>query len=150
MSFLNELINSVTDEDLREQLHERVDIVVHKIKFMDKVPVACLAMDNEIHSPLDHLMELAGGEVVTDPMLAKVLIYFEYQTSIAALMSKVVPLLSPAWPAVVYKHVYIMDDTKTLAKEPQDVVERLEDIAEMLHPGFFVFGNEGEMWVNIL
>ena len=149
MSFLNELINSVTDDELREQLHERVDIVVHKIKFMDKVPVACLTINNEIHSPLDHLIDIAGGEIVSDPMLAKVLIYFEYQTGIAALMSKVVPLLSPEWPAVNYKHVYLIDDTKVLAEEPEDLVASLEDIAEMLHPGYFVFGNEGEGWINI-
>jgi len=149
MSFLNELINSVTDDELREQLHERVDIVIHKIKFMDKIAVACLSIDNEIHPPLDHLIDLAGGEVVNDPMLSKVLIYFEYQTGIAALMSKVVPVLSPEWPAVAYKRVYLMDDTKVLAKEPQDLVASLEDIAEMLHPGYFVFGNEGEQWVNI-
>ena len=149
MSFLNELINSVIDEDLREQLHDRVDIVVHKIKFMDKVPVACLTIDNEIHAPLDHLIELAGGELVSDPMLAKVLIYFEYQTGIAALMGKIVSSLLPEWPAVSYNHVYLMDDTKILGKEPQHVVACLEDIAEMLHPGYFVFGNEGESWVNM-
>ncbi len=148
MSFLNELINSVTDEDLREELHERMDIVIHKIKFMDKVPVACLSINNEIHPPLDHLIELAGGEIVADPMVAKVLIYFEYQTGIAQLMSSVVSSLSPDWPAVTYSRVYLMDDTKVLAKEPKNYVETLEDIAEMLHPGFFVFGNEGETWVN--
>ncbi|RYG17277.1 MAG: hypothetical protein EOO07_11465 [Chitinophagaceae bacterium] len=148
MSFLNELINSVADEDLREELHDRVDIVVHKIKFMDKVPVACLSIENQTHTPIDYLLELAGGEPVNDPMQAKVIIYFEYQTGIGELMSKVVPLLSTEWPAVAYKHVYLMDDTKVLAKEPQDLVARLEDIAEMLHPGFFVFGNEGERWIN--
>lgn len=150
MSFLNELINSVIDEDLREQLHERVDIVVHKIKFMDKTPVACLTIENEIHSPLDYLIELAGGEPVNNPLLAKVIIYFEYQTGIAELMSKIMPFLLPEWPAVAYNRVYLMDDTKVLAKEPQDVVASLEDIAEMLHPGYFVFGNDGVNWVNIL
>ncbi|MGF1923595.1 MAG: hypothetical protein ACQUHE_05410 [Bacteroidia bacterium] len=148
MSFLNELINSVTDEELREQLHERVDIVIHKIKFMEKVPVACLSIENKVHPPLDHLIELAGGELVHDPLVAKVLIYFEYQTGIAALMGKVVASLLPQWPAVKYNHVYLVDDERVLAKEPQDWVERLEDIAEMLHPGFFVFGNEGKAWVN--
>ena len=148
MPFLNELINSVVEEDLREELHERLDIVVHKIKLMDKVPVACLTIGNEIHTPLDHVLELAGGEVVNDPMLAKVIIYFEYQTGIATLMSKVPSSLSPEWPAVAYNHIYLLDDAKVLAKEPKDCVERLEDIAEMLHPGFFVFGNEGENWVN--
>ena len=148
MSFLNELINSEMDEDLREQLHERVDIVIHKIKFMEKIPVACLTIDNEIHSPFDYLIELAGGELVDDPMLAKVLIYFEYQTDVATLMSKVVPLLSPEWPAVAYNRVYLIDDASVLAKTPQDRVACLEDIAEMMHPGYFVFGNEGERWIN--
>ncbi len=83
-------------------------------------------------------------------MLAKVVIYFEYQTGIATLMSRVVPFLSADWPAVVYKQVYLMDDTQVLAKEPQDMVALLEDIAEMLHPGFFVFGNGGKGWVNML
>ncbi|MEJ5994535.1 hypothetical protein WG904_08905 [Pedobacter sp. Du54] len=149
MSFLNELINSVIDEELREELHERVDIVMHKIKFMDKVPVACLSINQEIHNPLDHLIDLAGGMVVNDPMLAKVIIYFEYQTSIATLMSKAVPFLLPEWPSFAYKHIYLIDDSKVLAKEPQDWVASLEDIAEILHPGYFVFGNEGEAWINI-
>jgi hypothetical protein len=148
MSFLNELINSVTDDNLREELHERVDIVIHKIKFMDQVPVICLNINQELHSSIDYLIELAGGQVVTDPMLAKVLIYFDYQTSISTLIGQVVSSFSPEWPAVTYQHVYLMDDTKVLAKEPQDLVENLEDIAEMLHPGYFVFGNEGKNWVN--
>jgi hypothetical protein len=148
MPFLNELINSVVEEDLREELHERLDIVIHKIKFMDRIPVACLTSDNEPHTSLNHIIELAGGEVVTDPMLAKVLIYFEHQAGMAALMSKVPSALSTEWPAVTYNHVYLLDDSKVLAKEPKDYVALLEDIAEMLHPGFFVFGNEGVNWVN--
>jgi hypothetical protein len=148
MPFLNELINSVVEEDLREELHERLDIVMHKIKFMDKIPVACVTGDNEPHRSLDYIIELAGGEVVTDPMLAKVLICFEYQSGMATLMSKVPSVLSVEWPSVAYNRVYLLDDSKVLAKEPQDYVTRLEDIAEMLHPGFFVFGNEGENWIN--
>ena len=148
MSFLNELINSENDEILREELHERVDIVTHKIKFMDKVPVICLTTDNEIQSALNHLIELAGGELVPIALEAKVLIYFEHQASIADLIGKVVGAISPQWPAVNYNHVYIIDDSLVLAKEPADLVNSLEDIAEMLHPGFFVFGNEGKSWIN--
>jgi len=148
MSFLNELINSVTDDDLREALQERVDLVVHKIMFTDKVPVACLTIDHISHQALDHLLELAGGERVDDPELARVILYFEYQTGIGALMSKVIAGLSPQWPAVAYNRVYMLDDSLVLAREPRDWVTRLEDIAEMLHPGYFVFGNEGKTWIN--
>jgi len=148
MSFLNELINSENDEVLREELHERVEIVTHKIKFMDKVPVICLTTANEIQPALAHLIELAGGELVPVALDAKVLIYFEYQASIGQLIGNVAEAISPQWPAVTYNHVYIIDDSLVLAKEPKDFVAELEDIAEMLHPGFFVFGNEGKTWVN--
>ncbi|TCC86642.1 hypothetical protein EZ428_23320 [Pedobacter frigiditerrae] len=148
MSFLNELINSENDEILREELHERVDIVTHKIKFMEKVPVICLNAANEIHAGLNHLIELAGGELVPVALDAKVVIYAEYQSGIGDLLGKVVDAISPQWPAVTYNHVYILDDSHVIAKLAADQVTDLEDIAEMLHPGFFVFGNEGKNWIN--
>lgn len=148
MSFLNELINSESDENLREELQERVDIVTHKIKFIDKVPVICFTSNNEIQSALDHLIELAGGEIVPFAIDAKVIIYFEHQNGIANMLGNVVGAIAPEWPAVTYNKVYIVDDSLVLAKQASDLVSNLEDIAEMLHPGFFVFGNEGEKWVN--
>lgn len=148
MSFLNGIINSENDEVLREELHERVAIVTHKIKFMDKVPVICLTTDNEIQPALDHLIELAGGELVPIALDAKVIIYFEHQAGIGNLITKVADALSPQWPAVIYNHVYIVDDQQFLVKMALEMVTLLEDIAEMLHPGFFVFGNEGQHWVN--
>lgn len=148
MSFLNEVINSENDELLREELHDRVDIVTHKIKFMDKVPVICFTTDNEIQHALDHLIELAGGELVPIALEAKVIIYFEHQAGIGGLIGKVANALSPQWPAVTYNHVYIVDDQQALVKLAPELVTILEDIAEMLHPGFFVFGNEGRNWIN--
>lgn len=148
MSFLNELINSESDEILREELQERVDIVTHKIKFIAKVPVICFTSNNEIQTALDHLIELAGGEIVPIALEAKVIIYFEHQASIGGLLGNVANAISPQWPAVTYNKVYIVDDSLLLAKQPADWVSSLEDVAEMLHPGFFVFGNEGEKWVN--
>ncbi|KQC02738.1 hypothetical protein [Pedobacter sp. Hv1] len=148
MSFLNEVINSENDEFLREELHDRVDIVTHKIKFMDKVPVICLTTGNEIQHALDHLIELAGGELVPIALEAKVIIYFEHQAGIGSLIGKVVGAISPQWPAVTYNHVYVMDDQHSLVKLAPEMVTVLEDIAEMLHPGFFVFGNEGKNWIN--
>jgi iron complex transport system substrate-binding protein len=32
--------------------------------------------------------------------------------------------------------------------DPQYLIEVLEDLAEMLHPGYFVFGNEGKTWIS--
>ena len=61
MSFLNAVINKVKDEALREQLQERIAIIEHKIKFMDKVPVACLDTHNNLNYALTEVISCAGG-----------------------------------------------------------------------------------------
>ena len=52
MSFLNEVIKNVEDEVLRETLQERVDLVLHKIKFMEKIHVICLNAENQLNTRL--------------------------------------------------------------------------------------------------
>jgi hypothetical protein len=148
MSFLNAVINNVEDENLRESLQERVDIILHKIKFMDKVPVCCLDGDNVNNPVLNVLIEAAGGEVEGDPLLAKVLIYHETQLSILDLMGALPALLENEWPAVVYNRVYLMEDTSAFLSDPESFVSSVEDMAELLHPGYFVFGNEGKTWTG--
>src|SRR4051794_39774359 len=109
MSFLIECINRIAEEDLREELLERVAIVSHKIKFMEKVPVICLSSNHQQSKAIDNLLELAGGQVVSSVALAKVLIYFETSLGFAALMGQVVPGLNHSWPAVTYNRVYLLD-----------------------------------------
>ncbi|MCX2481111.1 hypothetical protein OQY15_18545 [Pedobacter sp. MC2016-15] len=148
MSFLNAVINNVQDESLRDDLQERVDIVEHKIKFMDKVPVCCLDRENVISPVLNILIEAAGGELKFDPAEAKVLIYHETQVSMLDFMGAVPALLENEWPAVQYNRVYLMEDTSAFLSDPESFVSSLEDVAEMLYPGFFVFGNEGKTWMS--
>lgn len=148
MSFLNELINSEIDEVLREELQDRLAIVTHKIMYMDKVPVICLNSQNEIQPALNYVIEAAGGELVALALEAKAVIYFDYQKSLAELIGTMPTLIEEQWPAVTYNHVYLIDDSLVLAKTPADWLGLLEDVAEMLHPGFFVFGNEGKSWIN--
>lgn len=148
MSFLNAVINNVEDETLREDLQERVDIILHKIKFMDKVPVSCLDKENSPNPILDILIEAAGGEVKTDPMEAKVLIYHQTQVSMLELMGFVPALLENEWPAVEFNRVYLMEDASAFLSDPESFVASLEDMAEILYPGYFVFGNEGKTWTG--
>jgi hypothetical protein len=146
MSFLLALINNENDAVLREDLQERVDIVTHKIKFMDKVPVICFGHKNQAQTVLHKLIELAGGQIVSDAAQAKTILYFEPECSIADWMGNILGLLVPEWPAVTYKQVYILAGGRE--KNISNLVSNLEDIAEMLHPGSFIFGNEGSGWVN--
>jgi hypothetical protein len=147
MSFLNALINNVEDELFKEELQDRVDLVRHKIKFMDKVPVMVLDAKNAENPVLNELLEVAGGSIEMDAKLAKVLLYLEPGSSMLNLMGVVPTLLEKEWPAVVYNRLYLLDDVQ-VSKEPAELLSLLEDLAEILNPGYFVFGNEGKTWIS--
>lgn len=147
MSFLNAVINQVEDEEVRESLQERVDIIQHKIKFMDRVSVACLDSNNVQVDLLKDLLVEVGAELQGDAAHARVLIYREKDMSMLQLMGSVPALLKSEWPAVEYDRIYLCDD-KTFAEDAQAAVEVLEDLAEILYPGSFVFGNEGATWMS--
>ena len=147
MSFLNAVINNVEDELDREQLQDRVDIVRHKIKFMDKVPVVVLDAQNTPNAVLNDLLELAGGAVETEPKLARVVLYLEPGSSMLNLMGIVPAMLEKEWPAVEYNRLYLLDDV-TVSPDPAELIALLEDLAEILNPGYFVFGNEGKTWIS--
>jgi hypothetical protein len=146
MSFLNEVINNVTDDVLREELQERVDLILHKIKFMEKVHVICLDTDNKLSIRLKDLVEAAGGIMQIDPLEAQVLIYEEAEKSMLEMMGIVPVLLQKEWPSVTYNRVYLFDDHEVVNGNAQVLVSAMEDIAEILYPGYFVFGNEGRTW----
>ncbi|MGY4386345.1 hypothetical protein ACVWYN_003398 [Pedobacter sp. UYP24] len=148
MSFLNTLINEVENEDLRERLQERVDIIQHKIKYMDKVSVLCLDTNNMLVGNFRELLEEAGGLLQYDAAAARVLIYTDHDYSALHLMGVVPALLDEAWPAVEFNRVYLWDTEAAFATKAEEVVESLEDLAEMLYPGYFVFGNEGNTWIS--
>ena len=148
MSFFNAVVNSVDDEELRERLQERLDIVAHKIKFMEKVPVVCLDTENWASTTLGDIIEAAGGIIQEDAMLAKVVIYQEPNTGMVELMGIVPSLIDQEWPAVTYNRVYLVENDDVLKKDANSLVGALEDVAEMLYPGYFVFGNEGKTWAS--
>ncbi|MNJ87624.1 hypothetical protein D3C87_51470 [compost metagenome] len=148
MSFLNAVINKVKDEALREQLQERIDLIQHKIKFMDKVPVAFLDTNNQLNYALEEVILAAGGMYQDFTNTAKVVIYMQKGKTMLELMGIVPALLDNSWPAVEYNRVYLMNGQDLDTDDAEDLVAALEDIAEMLYPGFFVFGNEGIDWLS--
>jgi hypothetical protein len=147
MSFLNAAINNIEDELVREELQDRVDLVRHKIKFMDKVPVAVLDAHNATNPALNELLDLAGGQLETDPKLARVVLYLEPGSSMLNLMGVVPAMLEKEWPAVEYNRLYLLDEILA-TDNPAEQIALLEDLAEILNPGYFVFGNEGKTWIS--
>lgn len=147
MSSLNELINTENDIALREELQERLAIVEHKIKFIDKVPVCFLNADGEANLLISATAELSGASVTVEPMEAVYVIFYEEGRMLDDLMRKVPVLLAEDWPAVKFSRVCLLADDYQLSKT-EDTVALVEDIAEMIHPGHFIFGHEGDKWIR--
>jgi len=148
MSVLSAVINKVEDESLREQFQERVEIIQHKIKFMDKIPVAFLDTENRAVKVFEELAGIAGGELQEDPLEARVVIYQEKSVGMLQLMGAAPALLQKEWPSVAYSRVYLWDDEAASYADAERAVAALEDLAEMFYPGYFVFGNEGRTWIS--
>lgn len=150
MSFLNELINNVPDSGLREALQDRLDIVIHKIKFIDKVPVFILSEGSDKATILSRLAEIAGAILVNSPEEAQVCLCFENNSGVAVLLSKYARVFDPSWPSSLYNRIYLVADEPEWEYGPETVLRFLENLAEMIHPGFFFFGNEGRDWLHYM
>jgi hypothetical protein len=147
MSFLNELFIGL-DASMREDLQERLDIVEHKIKFMDKVPVALLDVSNTPGYLLSEEITFAGGMLETDILSAVFIIYYQPGKTLTDLMREVPSALGEDWQAVKNNRVILLNDDTTSEKSAENVVSLIEDMAEMLHPGSFIFGHEGDKWIR--
>ncbi|GGH13353.1 cobalamin-binding protein [Mucilaginibacter phyllosphaerae] len=163
----------VTDagERLLEDLTERVDIIRHKLKFMENKPtVACI----EWLEPLmisgnwvPELVQIAGGT----PVLAQAGKYSLYVSwddirasdpdiillmpcgfAIERTMREISLLLGrPGFTdlkAVKNNRVYIADGNQYFNRPGPRVVDSVEILAEIIHPKQFIFGNEGNGWVK--
>ncbi|MEE1945337.1 hypothetical protein VRU48_09470 [Pedobacter sp. KR3-3] len=148
MSFLNELINSENDPVLREELQERVDIVAHKIKFIEQVPVVCLDLSNSPSLLLAEEIKAAGGMLETDVLGAVYIIYYQPNKTLTDLMREVPALLDREWQAVKNGRVILLNDDAERQRTPENAITLIEDMAEMTHPGHFIFGHEGSRWIR--
>ncbi|WP_113637998.1 hypothetical protein [Nubsella zeaxanthinifaciens] len=147
MSVLNELIIAENSEELRDALQERLDIVEHKIKFIDKVPVCFLDTEGNPDISLAPFAMMSGAILTTQPAEAVYVIFRESEKALDDLMRTVPGLLDDAWPAVQYNRVCLLADDYKLNKA-EDAVALVEDLAEMTHPGHFIFGYEGDKWIR--
>ena len=57
-------------------------------------------------------------------------------------------LISKEWPAVTYNRLYLLEPLPDHFSNPAHLITVLEDLAEIMYPGYFVFGNEGKAWMS--
>ncbi|MCZ4224900.1 hypothetical protein [Pedobacter rhodius] len=147
MSFLNDLFIGL-DATRQEDLQERLDIVEHKIKFMDKMPVALLDVNNSPGYFLAEELTLAGGMLESDIFNAAFIIYYHPGKTLTDLMREVPSVLNPDWPAVKNNRIILLNDDVNRQRAAENVISLIEDMAEMIHPGSFIFGHEGDKWIR--
>jgi len=158
-------------EQLVEELDERVNIIRHKLKFMENKPtVACIEwLEPFIISGnwVPELVSIAGGV----PVLAKagkhspyvewgeilaqdpeIIILMPCGFSIERTMREVYLLLQQQGfndlKAVKNNRVYIADGNHYFNRPGPRIVDSLEILAEIIHPKQFTFGNEGSGFIK--
>lgn len=149
MDFLTELFLKLDAQEIA-WYEERLAVVAHKIQYMDKVPVICLNAEGQAHIILNEEIILAGGIPVMDPFEAAYIIFYQQNKVLSQLMAEVPMQLNDNWPAVKHKNIILLNDDSNKVRNAQNAVDLIEDIAEMLHPGHFIFGGEGNKWIRFM
>jgi iron complex transport system substrate-binding protein len=157
--------------DLVENLQQRVDIIKHKLKFIDSKPtVACI----EWLEPLmisgnwvPGLINIAGGMPVLaqegkhspyvewDDILQQdpeIIVVMPCGFSIERTMREINLLLDrpgfASLKAVKNDRFYIADGNQYFNRPGPRIVDSIEILAEIIRPKQFIFGYEGEGWIK--
>ncbi|MBS1521020.1 MAG: cobalamin-binding protein [Bacteroidetes bacterium] len=158
-------------EQLVEDLQERVDIIRHKLKFMENKPtVVCIEWLEPMMVSgnwVPELVNISGGV----PVLAEngknspyvkweelqqqdpdVIIVMPCGFSIERTMKEVDLLLQlPGFSemkAVKNDRFYIADGNQYFNRPGPRIVDSIEILAEIIHPKQFIFGYEGNGWIK--
>jgi len=157
--------------NLIEDLQERVDLIQHKLKFIENKPtVACI----EWLEPLmvsgnwvPELVQIAGGTPVlaeagkhspyidwTDMRLQdpEIIVVMACGFSIERTLKEIDILLQlPGFAdlqAIKNKRFYIADGNQYFNRPGPRIVDSIEILAEIIYPKQFIFGYEGEGWIK--
>lgn len=158
-------------DELLESLHERVDIIKHKLKFIDKKPtVACIEWLEPLMVSgnwIPDLVTIAGGQ----PVLAEaekhspyvdwndirlqdpeIIVIMPCGFSIERTLKEIDILLQlPGFDqlqAVKNNQVYIADGNQYFNRPGPRIVDSIEILAEIINPKQFIFGFEGNGWIR--
>ncbi len=158
-------------EELLETLHERVDIIRHKLKFIEHKPtVACVEWLEPLMLSgnwIPELIGIAGGQSVltvhgkhspyvswddlknADP---EIIIVTPCGFAIDRTLKEIHILLSlPGFAdmrAVKNNRFYVADGNQYFNRSGPRIVDSVEILAEIIYPKQFVFGYEGNGWIQ--
>ncbi|MDB5014555.1 MAG: cobalamin-binding protein [Daejeonella sp.] len=157
-------------EELSENLKERIDIIVHKLKFSEIKPKTTFITQLEPlvigENLMSELILIAGGSTLAATNIAstgvdlegfkledpQIIIIMPENYSIQRTLQNINLLLNiPGWSdlsAVKNNQVYIVNSENYAASKGIRSIDSLEILAEIIHPKQFVFGYEGNGWIK--
>jgi iron complex transport system substrate-binding protein len=157
--------------ELLEELQDRVDIIRHKLRFIEKKPtVACIEWLDPLMTSgnwVPELVTIAGGTSVLseagkhspyvdwedlreqDP---EVIVVMACGFSVERTLKEIGTLLQlPGFDdlqAIKNKRFYIADGNQYFNRPGPRIVDSIEILAEIINPKQFIFGYEGEGWIK--
>ncbi|MEO6632619.1 MAG: hypothetical protein ABIN13_12875 [Mucilaginibacter sp.] len=141
--------------ELTEELQERVDLIKHKLKFIEQKPfVACITQLEPLtftDNDLAQFISIAGGDSATLNANPDIIIVMPTGYAIEQTVKEIGTLMQlpnfTELKAVKNNRLYIANGTFD-NNDPEIMVSQLENLAEIINPKQFIFGNEGEAWVK--
>lgn len=159
------------DAFLIENLTERIELIIHKLKFFpDKPKVVCiegLSPIKVVDNLVVELVEIAGGKPILiqneEQSLSKIweqiaaenpeiIIVMPSGFTITRTLQQMDILLGlPGWKdatAVKNNRVYIADASSYFNAKSPHLVNSLEILAEIINPQYLNYGYEGTGWIK--
>jgi iron complex transport system substrate-binding protein len=157
--------------DLTDRMHERMDLIKHKLKFITQKPtVACI----EWIEPLmmagnwtPEMVEIAGGQAIlaqsgkhspainwmdlvqADP---EIIIVMPCGFDIERTLKEMDTLLQQSYfrdlQAVKNNQLFIADGNQYFNRSGPRIADSVEILAEIINPKQFIFGYEGTGWIK--
>ena len=141
--------------ELPEELQERIDLIKHKLKFIEQKPaVACIINLDTLtlaDATVAELISIAGGASESQFNDPEIIIVMPAGYGIPQIMQQMDRLLQvPGFnelKAAKNNRVYIADGNFDL-QHPDQLVTLTEVLGEIINPKQFIFGYEGEKWIK--
>lgn len=150
-------------ENLVFDLEERINIVKHKLKFIDDSQKPTVLILSEVNPPvfepshyLAHVLRVAGAKVynvdVSNGNIFNPGVILVIAEQMERLFGGLATLLSlDEWrntDAVKNNRVFLIDGSNNLQGMDLNIASDVEILAEILYPQYLTFGGKGESWLQ--
>ena len=141
--------------ELAEELQERIDLIKHKLKFIEQKPAVALIANLDTLAVVDgsvaELIGIAGGVSENQFNDPDIIIVMPTGYAISQTMQQMDRLLHlPGFndlKAAKNNRIYIADGNFDI-KDTNQLVCLTEVLGEIINPKQFIFGYEGEKWIK--